>query len=1148
MEVPKLCDYLGPFEVLGGAVVTAYAIVAGELESPAATLLVPKELEPSATDLTFQALAEASGNVLSITSQLQVLPSVSTSFSFSVGQPDAERQSCVLATAYSYQGSLNSKSLTDCTWLPYNGPRKLYLQNLLAEVESIGDLTLNVTVLTTVRRPGYLWSYPLSKTFLWLRERTPLPKVLQILEPGAVAPKAMVWLQEGFSLAECFFTLHYEPLDLNDVPSPFLVEVPSVTASVVTLPEAFRPTAFRSALHGPDTWRSDVELCAWPQICELPMNGTLPAELIAVPAGYTRLCAWSLWQGYLESAPACELMSSTPSILAEPSFAPSEVDVQSLPAPVQTVVLVPEQVGRDSTLRLELLRPRTEPTNATNGRRLSSESMPLFLPRTHPLQYRWASAAIDSSVLMQPGMTQSTLTANMQFSSWMDLGLAADTPLVPLPLRQISDHVLFVVDVRLLTGVNRWSAETRTAALMMLGTEPAASLSHVGRSVVVDTGPGNSSIYFKWLQGDIVSSFGAELVQSQAGAISVATAFALNPEAQLHDSSDTSFCTVTEDSATAQRQFCMAEAPLTLSIPSIGRWTLWTVANSAGLHGSAVTSLMVGQMCQAPMDVAYAMSVSCVEGPLVESGAACTASCQAGYSSSVPQLLCNSGILTPLQFACAEDPCMAPSNVTFASSSCLEGDTMAPGGSCTTQCAAGYTPSISRLSCSRGRLSPSSFICNEAECESPEVIYGASPSCSGLPRVKSRESCSPQCQDGYVASQSLLQCLRGKLEPESFVCEPGVNVDVGIIIASVPSTLLAGSLALVAAYCFRGPKAVEEKEASDPLKEWWQCVKEVEPGICVFCGKQPEELETRYEDHGPATLFRSCHSCAALLGFEVDEEEEQDELAAEELKVEVEDDQESKEPAGSGDAGGNREERNTLPRPAPLMELSLGTLGSRSSRGSISDAVKGLQENFLQEMGDGDKEVPEAQQEPLSERPARPESPRERLETVVEGTHLGETLETRETLHRSEEDSPYRSTQRELDPSRRSQRERMERMSLADWQDSPDERSADLRQVPPVEGTSRRSEARVRRPRTLTVDRTSLADWHDDREPEPRARYSTQETIGPRSRRYEEPRRSRRDGTQERNRHQGRSDSGADELRELRQSRLRSSRRGTSNM
>jgi len=850
-------------------------------------------------------------------------------------------------------------------------------------------------------------------------------------------------------------------------------------------------------------------------------------------------------------------MSSSPSILAEPSFAPSEVDVQSLPAPVQTVVLVPEQVGTDSTLRLELLRPRTSaPTNAT-GRRLSSESMPLFLPRTHPLQYRWASAAIDSSILMQPGMTQSTLTASMQFSSWMDLGLAADTPLLPLPMRQISDHVLFVVDVRLLTGVNRWSAETRTAALLMLGAEPAPSLSHEGRSVVVDTGPGNSSIYFKWLQGDIVSSFGAELIQSQSDAISLATAFAVHPDAELHDSSDTSLCTVTEDSVTAQRQFCMAETPLTLSIPSIGRWTLWTVASSAGLHGSAVTSLSVGQMCQAPMDVAYAMSVSCAEGPLVESGSACTAACQAGYSSSVPQLLCNSGILTPLQFACAEDACMAPSNVTFGS--CLEGDSMAPGGSCTTQCAAGYAPSTSRLSCSRGRLSPSSFLCDEADCEAPEVVHGASPSCSGLPRVKSRESCSPQCQDGYVASQSLLQCLRGKLEPESFVCEPGVDVDVGLIIASVPSTLLAGSLALVAAYCFRGPKAVEEKEASDPLKEWWQCVKEVEPGICVFCGKQPEELETRYEDHGPPTLFRSCHSCAALLGFEVDEEEEQDEdHAAEELKVDVDDVdvsapslEEAKEPAG--DADGKREERNTLPRPAPLMEL--GTLGSRSSRGSISDAVKGLQENFLQDMGhNGDQEDVEARQEPLSERPVRPESPRERPATVVEGR--GETG----ILTRSEEDSPYRSTQRgELSEPRRSQRERMERMSLADWQDSPDERSAsNLRQVPPAEGFSRRSEPRVRRPRTLTVDRTSLADWHNDREPEPAlARFSTQETIGPmRSGRYEEPRRSRRDGTQERDRHQDWS--GGDELRELRElrstrqsttsGRVRSSRRGTSNM
>ena len=35
-----------------------------------------------------------------------------------------------------------------------------------------------------------------------------------------VSPLRTVSGQEGFSLAECFFTLHYEPLDLSDVPRP----------------------------------------------------------------------------------------------------------------------------------------------------------------------------------------------------------------------------------------------------------------------------------------------------------------------------------------------------------------------------------------------------------------------------------------------------------------------------------------------------------------------------------------------------------------------------------------------------------------------------------------------------------------------------------------------------------------------------------------------------------------------------------------------------------------------------------------------------------------------------------------------------------------------------------------------------------------
>ncbi len=40
-------------------------------------------------------------------------------------------------TTLGYAGDLNnSKTLADCTWLSYNGPRKLYLQNLLSEVLS----------------------------------------------------------------------------------------------------------------------------------------------------------------------------------------------------------------------------------------------------------------------------------------------------------------------------------------------------------------------------------------------------------------------------------------------------------------------------------------------------------------------------------------------------------------------------------------------------------------------------------------------------------------------------------------------------------------------------------------------------------------------------------------------------------------------------------------------------------------------------------------------------------------------------------------------------------------------------------------------------------------------------------------------------
>ena len=49
----------------------------------------------------------------------------------------------------------------------------------------------------------------------------------------------------------------------------------------------------------------------------------------------------------------------------------------------------------------------------------------------------------------------------------------------------------------------------------------------------------------------------------------------------------------------------------------------------------------------------------------------------------------------------------------------------------------------------------------------------------GSAAMKLGAATSVPAKDGYVASQSLLQCLRGKLEPESFVCEPGAPIRRG---------------------------------------------------------------------------------------------------------------------------------------------------------------------------------------------------------------------------------------------------------------------------------------------------------------------------------------------------------------------------------
>eukprot|EP00439_Symbiodinium_sp_Y106_P070527 s569_g12.t1 len=944
-EVPKLCDYLGQFQVLGGAVVTAYAMVAGLLESLPATFLVPKEVEPAPGDLSFQAPAEATGQVLTVQDvDVKVMPSTAESLIVTVGQPSAERQSCVLATPYRYTNSApvtgmnwTTKSILDCSWLPYNGPRKLNLDNMMqqAGLDTDADLTLNVTILTTVRRPGYLWSFPTASAFFWLRERTPAPQVVQVLEPGAANPAAMEQGGEAVN-AKCYFTLHYEPLELSDVPAPFLVEVPTVTASVASFFDAFRPTTRAEGLHGSNDWRTNVDLCSWPSVCELPLNGTLPAELVYVPSGYSRLCAWARWPGYLESAPSCKLMGPLGTTqVVEAAFVPGTATSEQV-ASLDPDVTVPEQVGTDAVLRAQLLQIAAGTNNTS--RRLSglAEAFPLFLERSHPLQYRFGSVALDAR-----------------------------------------DHILFVVDVRLLTGVNRWSAETRSVAILLVGQQPTLSISRSdGRQLRVQGQRENSTIYFKWLGGAASSTFGHELIHIKQGATTLADVFGVSSEAVLQQGVDNALCTVgVESPHEEQRKLCTWQGEgLEVEIPSSTGWTLWAVSSSPGLPSSMPAALSVGPQCGAPAGVAFAMAPSCSSGQMIESGQNCTTSCEQGYQPSVSTLRCSDGVLTPLQFVCLELSCESPFNVSFgAEPACLEGGSVSPGGRCTPACEGGYVPSEAVLSCARGDLSPGTFRCDEAACDAPsDVLYAASclaesvcwfdplvqhgglverddvfllsrPSCSGLVRVTSRSSCTPQCQDGYLPSETSLQCIRGQLSPATFACEPGVTVDMGIIIASVPSTMLAAALALLAGYCaWSGripPKTVELD--SDPLQEWWTCVHEVEPGVCVFCGKQPEEVETRYEEHGPASLFRSCRACATLLGFEEEEEDEEEvpedsdpseAVPPPQVTVDTlppENDVKSSSEAAAGPESSEPEEKT----PPSLLA---------ASPGSISDAVAGL--------------------------------------------------------------------------------------------------------------------------------------------------------------------------------------------------------------
>eukprot|EP00930_Biecheleria_cincta_P009455 TRINITY_DN1111_c0_g1_i1.p1 TRINITY_DN1111_c0_g1~~TRINITY_DN1111_c0_g1_i1.p1 ORF type:complete len:3256 (+),score=479.82 TRINITY_DN1111_c0_g1_i1:1251-9770(+) len=945
--VPQVCAYLGPFEVLGGAVLTAFAITAGELESELVTLPVPKELEAPATS-AFVAAPETAGNVVAIRSPgCRVLPSASSFLSFSLGQEGADRQSCVLASPFSQgssgQNPKTQKSIHNCSWTPYKSARKLDLSSLSLQAgiaESAED-SLNITILTTVKRTGYLWSFPSATTYLWLRERAATPRVIQIRQPGSAATLAtMVWLQHpssSSSAPDSFFTLNDASLNHADLSAQFLREVPDLAAQVDALPGAFRPTQKMTSAQRVTNWNTSIDQCKWPSLCPLTVfsrNQTHFSELIYAPSSLSWLCAWAIWDGYAESKPGCKLLGPAgDELTTKPSFSSSSVKKQGYD----------ELLGADILSTAASNEPGSGQGTQTAGRRLTGigiTSLPISLPRSHPMQYRYGAKCLDPHLLDLNMSTQELLTAMQHLplggqswssglSPWQDLDMVGEDPKMPLPACYPHEHALFAVYSRLLTGLDQWSFETQSRAVLLVGKQMPVSIVRRERSLVLSVPSSGQSrrrsttVLYRWFPGassqPVLASSGGSIVQLRTGSVLQAYTLDEGVLRQMREGTQgyrgTNFsefadlksvwgrnelqgvhkswsCTVPAAGSEAAKveaalgpELCawQGAGDVVLPIPSSASWTIWAAAYSRGLPLSMAKSSSVGAQCKAPEGIAFAASAvaSCREGPLVDNSSMCSAVCKAGYAPSVAHLTCVEGVFQPPAFACSELPCQAPSNVLLAASTpCAEGPGLiAAGSKCTPSCQAGHVATLSTaLQCSGGVLSPATFTCIEASCSAPaDVIHAASPSCSGVGVVKSGEDCVPQCRSGYVPSQQSLSCRRGQLSPTSFECHPGV--DTGLLMASIPSGIVAGSLALFAVMCcLRHPKkdakSVEQPGPDDPIQDWLDCVKQVEPGTCVFCGDKPEELESTLEDHGPPTLFFCCSSCAATFGAEEDPDED----------------------------------------------------------------------------------------------------------------------------------------------------------------------------------------------------------------------------------------------------------------------------------
>jgi len=177
--------------------------------------------------------------------------------------------------------------------------------------------------------------------------------------------------------------------------------------------------------------------------------------------------------------------------------------------------------------------------------------------------------------------------------------------------------------------------------------------------------------------------------------------------------------------------------------------------------------------CAAPSGVAHVAATACAEGAEVNHGEKCTTQCMTGYVPSIATLKCVLGTLTPAQFICNEQPCVAPSGIFNANAlaPCSEGSSIESGNSCTAQCIAGYTPNVVSLSCGLGVFTPLAFFCQGLPCAAPLGVTNAMlQHCKEGTSVDHTGNCTAQCVNGFYPSPESLSCSAAVLTPATFEC------------------------------------------------------------------------------------------------------------------------------------------------------------------------------------------------------------------------------------------------------------------------------------------------------------------------------------------------------------------------------------------